>query len=411
MNTPQEDQTSPSLDLQGPKSLEAEISSGPNYIDEDGSHLQATGRPSLADVARKTGRSRPNRKTKKNSQSSEPVKAYANGCPMPGTNEARDRTLWASISRCKDWKAILDCLAKRNCTEEDLWRCAEEKRRTIPAARKSKASGGDQYLRLTKLKTSYEAARYFDLPRAHFFFIICRQRGLENDFEASDIGDYICLVAFHVNISGNAALHSLLCLLEMTARDQQMLRHCLRNGDRKTVEGFCSCIFPTGIPFDGYTFREFGMSPVYIMDITDPSSPKYCHLSFTNNFFRTIPHPPVDFGPEMKYQRIPLNQTVFSASHGLSHYRLVKPHAVRSVWPSLPPAVLPPPPFWPVEVSTAIDSLVCGAYLFPWTMDVPPQFEKWMHLEYCPLLMEGRECPKYFRYVDEIDNGATDSDA
>jgi len=306
-----------------------------------------------------------------------PPKAYANGCPLPGTEEAKIRTLWASISRCKDWKAILDCLAKRDCTEDQLWESAEAKRSQdlhTPKRAKTANSGDSQYVRLRQLKMSYGAARYYETVQTHSFCIIARLKNLEGKCRTSNVGDYNRLTAFHIESDGNGALATLGKFLSATSNGHHQLRECLKRENFQAIGDFYQTYVDRPLrPLERADEIAFSSTPTYVIDVTDPKSPRYCHFLPTgsNLQLRSVSRPPTDHGLEFDSKSVVLEAA--PSTDQLSYVGLVEEHAINSVWPHLELEVPSPPSHWLPEFSAWLDAEIAevDAYELPWTVDVP----------------------------------------
>ena len=111
--------------------------------------------------------------------------------------------------------------------------------------------------------------------------------------------------------------------------------------------------------------------PTFIIDITDPSDPKYCYLACRNGFIRTLAHPPRDLGWEYHHTPVLINHETYAHTHALAEYQLIKIPAVLSTWPFLTPERIPP---FPRLRDVDLSSLgIVKAYWNPWPIIYPPE--------------------------------------
>jgi hypothetical protein len=170
------------------------------------------------------------------------MKPRTNRCPLPGTKEARDRTLMASWARCKTSEKQRELLRKRGITEEQ-WKTiqanskrrsrSKEKRNSRPEESSVEKPEGcprkqsdvnlppigevlrgsgwgwmDSWFNDSRLiEESMQINRYYSGDgRPHLFCVIARYSNFE-DHDNSGPTDYWCVAAArHANLNGNQAL-------------------------------------------------------------------------------------------------------------------------------------------------------------------------------------------------------------
>lgn len=111
--------------------------------------------------------------------------------------------------------------------------------------------------------------------------------------------------------------------------------------------------------------------PTFIIDITDPSDPKYCYLACRNGFVTTLAHPPRDLGWEYYHAPVLTNHETYAHTHALAEYRLVKIHAILLTWPFLSPERISPYP-WLKDTGISSSGIV-KAYWNPWPIIYPQE--------------------------------------
>ena len=111
--------------------------------------------------------------------------------------------------------------------------------------------------------------------------------------------------------------------------------------------------------------------PTFVIDITEPSDPKYCYLSCRNGFVRTLAHPARDLGWEYYHTPVLANYETYAHTHALAEYRLVKIHAILSTWPFLTSERILP--FrWLRDVDVSSLELIKGHWN-PWPITYPQE--------------------------------------
>jgi hypothetical protein len=180
----------------------------------------------------------PKSSTRRRKRSPEDTRPRLNRCPLPGTEEAKYRTLMASMARCKSDKKKRELLQKRGITEEEYRNMASKpKKRSRSAETKGKLEQAPIYSPLQcgteryDLPSLREVLGYQGLPqelwmddpmlyaegmkinqyysgpgRPHLFCVIARFRNFTED-EKSALYDYQFLSAIrHTCLNGNQAL-------------------------------------------------------------------------------------------------------------------------------------------------------------------------------------------------------------
>lgn len=204
--------------------------------------------------------------------SSNNPRARQNRCPLPGTVEAKHRTIKASLARCKSEKKRKEFLQKRGLTEEDVENMAtkpKERSHSIVKTTNSlheqtaissppirheynigppPTSFGDTSYNLKECYINnphvYEAAMrireyYSGRGRPHLFCVIARFSHVEECYDVSNPYDYLCVSASrHPLLSGNGALRFLFEALSAIQGNVESIRCELQQASQMIKERF-----------------------------------------------------------------------------------------------------------------------------------------------------------------------------
>jgi hypothetical protein len=167
-----------------------------------------------------------------------------NRCPLPGTEEAKNRTFMASMARCKTAQKRQELLQKRGWTEQEyqimaskpknsgtgsnkLSRSLERQRASASPERSPfRIEGinlpnlgdvlGQQGWRrkvawlqdMNLVEEAMKINQYYSGPgRPHLFCVIARFANFDEIYDNSRPGDYWCVIAArHISLNGNQAL-------------------------------------------------------------------------------------------------------------------------------------------------------------------------------------------------------------
>lgn len=182
-----------------------------------------------------------------------------NRCPLPGTKEAKNRTLMASYARCKTVEKQRELLQKRDITEEEFRamrraKPSKKRARSTEQANLSSASSPEHNLSLPEneinlpsireifremawreswlndsnlLQDGMEINQYYSgKGRKHLFCVIARYRNLHEQFDFSGPNDYWCVSsARHACLNGNQALRMVIEILSAIQHNSGPIRY------------------------------------------------------------------------------------------------------------------------------------------------------------------------------------------